>query len=309
MALEDQLTAEEQAQFDAQRTADSTPPPADNTPPAPSGADGQPVTIEPQPASPQGMVPHAAMHEERERRKATEAALAEERRQKTLLEERTNLLLQSLARGGAPQQQQVAEIPQLDKDPVGFMVTTLQRQGDIIQQLVQSEQQRNQFIQQSQSVVTLQQRARALEQEFAATNPDYNQAADHLVKARNAELMAVGYADPAMRQQIIAQEALQIANQAAQMGGNPAEMIYRLAELRGYRKPTNGNGTTQTDDSVSAPAARIANTAAAQQENRSLSNTRGGAPVPLTAQRLLEMPYDEFAKMIEKPEGRALLGE
>jgi hypothetical protein len=306
MALEDSLTPEEQSQMDAMRAADQLPVDGAETP-APAGADGQPVVVEPTAPPQQGMVPHAALHEERERRKQVEQAMVEERRLRALTEERTNLLLQSLARGGVPQQPAVQEIPTLDKDPVGYLVGTLQRQGEVIQALTQNEMQRNQFVQQSSGVMNLQQHAIAQEREFAAQNPDYQSALDHLMKARHADLVEVG-CDAAERQQILTQEALAIAERGMRTNRNPAEIIYKLAQQRGYKKAAEA---ALPDVGVAPGAeatARIVNAAAAQQQNRSLSNARGSAQVPLTAQRLAEMPEAEFAKMIGTPEGRALLG-
>src|SRR6185312_13780480 len=105
MAL-DELTPEEQAQFDQMKAADSEPQVVEPTQEAPveetaadsvAGAQEQPADKRPQ------MVPHAARHEERERRKAVEGQIAEERKARQTLEERTNLLLQRL--GLAPEGQ------------------------------------------------------------------------------------------------------------------------------------------------------------------------------------------------------------
>ncbi len=294
------LTPDETAQMDEMRRADTAP--VEETP-VEQAEDTAPVeqVAEKPPA---GFVPHGALNEERERRRQTETRLAEIERQNTLLQERTNLILQSVAQQRQPEQQ-VMEPPALEKDPVGYLVGTLQRQGDVIQQLMQAEQQRNQQAQQTGGMLTLQQTAQAKEREYMQQNPDYEGALQHLMNARHAELTEVGVTDPLQRQQILSNEYLTVADLALKQGRNPAEVIYNLSKGRGYK--ANGAAAQEVVPPQDATA-RVANIAAGQQQARSLSSARGSAPVPLTAQRLLEMSNEDFAKTIATPEGKALLG-
>lgn len=309
MAFDENLTAEEQAQLDAMRATDS----ALQDPEAPSPAPADPATSEPAadpaaaPQQPrQQMVPHQALHEERERRKEAEA------RARTL-EERTNLLLQRI---GQPQPavappQSVAPgetpLPDLNVDPVGHIVGMLQRQQAEITRLREGETQRQQGASQANIIQQIQHHAQASEQEFRISTPDYDRAVQHLVERRSAELAAVGYS-PAQRTQMIQQEAFFTAAQAVQTGRNPAAVIYEIARMRGYQ---NSPPAAPAPQAAAAPAQqapapavdpgeRLAAIAAGQQQARTLGAARGSGSAPMTAQRLIEMPDAEFSQILAK---------
>ena len=315
VALPTELSAADQAQMDEMRRTDSAPP----EPPPPPDAVEEPAVDQQQPIDeppaerpPPGYVPHGALNEERTRRQQSEERLRELERQNTLLQERTNLILQSVQQQALQAQQPAqppTEIPPMERDPVGFMVGTIQRQGEEIQRLVQNEAQRQQMLQQQQGTLTLAQMAQVRENEFKAVTPDYEPALAYLMGQRQAELQAVGIRDPMQRQQILSNEYLTVAQIALGENRNPAEAIYEIAKVRGY-KPANGNGAAPPQEVIPpvSAAERVANVAAGQQQSRSLSNARGSAPVPLTAQRLIEMSPAEFDAAISTPEGRALLG-
>lgn len=76
-----------------------------------------------------------------------------------------------------------------------------------------------------------------LEAEFRTKTPDYSDALEHLRKARVAEIQLV---NPAVTQeqliQIIRNEEIQLSMQLMQMGKNPHEVAYALAQARGYAK-------------------------------------------------------------------------
>lgn len=316
MALSTQgqeFTADEQAQFDAMREDDT----AVVEPVAPAveepAADPAAAAEVEQAATEQRrqtMVPHAALHEERERRKASDARLA-------LLEERTNLLLQQI---GKPPQQQAAAVdpaaqaeivvPDERADPVGHIIAKLQLQERELQTLRGGTQQQQQLQQQALAVNAIQQQARALENEFKQTTPDYDAAIEYLVAKDNAELLALGYTDRSLRDQIIRQKGLQIAHDSLQVRANPAERLYAIAKLRGFA-PTEGVDAEETPAAVAATngQARVAAIANGQRQSRTLSGTRGAAPQAMTAQRLIEMSPADFQRALENPANMALLGE
>ncbi len=315
MAITDEnLTAEEQRQFDAMREADAQLG-SEQTPAVELGAAMEPPAEpqKPQPPAPQRTVPLAALHEERERRKQAEKDRELDRERMRTLEERTNLLLQQ--RFGQqqpehkPQDPAKPEIPLLDKDPVGHIIGTqqdLRRQFD--QQQAASQQWNTQFQQQlqaQQAVTMLTQRAQALEHEFTMEHPDYADAVRHLTAQRHKELELIGFLDPAERHTVIQQEGLGLAARSIQTGRNPAAAIYELAKQRGFAPPAKPDPAAPA-----APTAeqRIQNIAAGQQQARSLGNARGTGPTNLTAQSLAAMTDKEFEKMLETPEGMALLG-
>jgi len=310
---EERLTAEEQAQLDAMRDADAQSG-SEQAPAVEPGAAAEPPAdpAKPPPPAPQRTVPLAALHEERERRKQAEKDREADRAQMRTLEERTNLLLQ---RFGQPQPAEQnppdpvkSEIPPLDKDPVGHIIGTqqdLRRQFD--QQQVASQQwnaQLQQQLQAQQAVNMLTQRAQALEHEFTIEHPDYSDAVRHLTAQRHKELELIGFLDPAERHTMIQQEGLLLAARSIQTRRNPAAAIYELAKQRGFAPPAAAS------DPPSQPTAeqRIQSIAAGQQQARSLGNARGTGTTTLTAQSLAAMTDKEFEKMLETPEGMALLG-
>ncbi len=306
VALQEGLSPEETAQMDEMRQADVAPQPEEIVEQLP--AEHAEQTEEER--TPQGgMVPRSRLNEESERRRQSEMRLAEIERQNTLLQERTNLILQSVQAQQQQRQpqQEAQEPPALDKDPVGYLVGTLQRQGDVIQQLMQEAQNRGQQTQQLGQALSVQQRAQALENEYKQKNPDYEPALQHLLAARHRELTLVGISDPELRQQILSEEYMTVARLAMQQGANPADRIYELSKERGF-KAGNGAAAQEVIPPPQTAAERVANVAAGQQQSRSLSSVRGAAPVPLTAQRLMEMSSEEFAKYYDTPEGRALRG-
>jgi hypothetical protein len=315
------LTADEQAQLDAMQQDDTAAdvgqadaaatqqrPDADagGTPAAADAGAADPAT---QPQRPQ-TVPHAAFHEERERRKAAEQTIAELKRSQQTLEERTNLLLQRIGQPQAqPQSQQAPALPTLEENPAAHIVGLLQQQGQRQDELTRWALQQEQARQTQANVAAIQERAVAMEREFIAQTPDYAQAVDHLANQRRLELAEAGYTDAAEREVILRNEALQLAQRALQSGRNPAEMLYGVAKVRGW-KATEA-ATAQAEQPATAATngqQRIDTVRAGQQQARSLGATRGAGPTPLTAQRLIEMSDADFLKMMDTPEGRDLMG-
>ncbi len=299
--------AEPQLPLDPPAAASETDPSADPAAAAVAPVqDGKP---------PKGFVPHGAFHEAREGQKAErELRLAAEKRAQTL-EERTNLILQRMGQPAqpapvAPQQPVVPEIPPADTDPLGHVLARLkiaeERAGQVENYTAEQRQQREQ-VSQVQQLTT---NAVALEQDFAATNPDYHEAAAYLQNSRRQEYTAMGY-NPMQVNQAIQQEALQIAAMAMQRGQNPAEVIYTLSKTRGFAKAAPAAQATpaatqaQPANGAVEQIQRVTN---GQNQNQSLGNTRGSAPAPLTADRLLKMSDDDFAKALSTPEGLGLMG-
>lgn len=310
----DELTAEEQSQLDQMRADDAAPvetepaaAPAQPEPPAdpPAEDDPAPPAADKRPQ----MVPHAALHEERERRKEVDRALAEERKARQTLEERTNLLLQNIQQRQPPPAPAQPELPDYTQDPAGHIVAVQQQQARVLNDVIQAITARAQQDQQTQGITATQQRALAMEQQFARDTPDYVQAVDHLSTTRHRQLQAAGWEDAAERQAIISREALGVAERALQMGRNPASVIYDIAKEYGF---TGAAPTPTASDTPAAPqpngAEKLQQLERGQQQARSLGNARGAGPAPLTAQRLLELDDKEFAKMMETTAGLELLG-
>ena len=130
------------------------------------------------------------------------------------------------------------------------------------------------------------------------------------MQARHEELESLGIKDAAHRDQILAREGVEILVLAAQQNGNPAELIYNLAQKRGFN---SRSGRSVQNYSAPPPnreaEARMRRVSEGQRQSRSLGSARGSGPRPLSAQRILDASYAEADKLFNSPEGRALLGE
>jgi hypothetical protein len=72
------------------------------------------------------------------------------------------------------------------------------------------------------------------EQEFAKNEPEYHDAYRHAADARDKELQTLGYAEPAIRANIVRMNTAEIINNAIQQGRNPAELVWEYARARGF---------------------------------------------------------------------------
>lgn len=132
---------------------------------------------------------------------------------------------------------------------------------------------------------------RSKAEEFKQSNPDFQEAYDYAMKGRLEEFKIAGYTDQQARQLIIEDEAAIVANALSQ-GKNPAESIYNLAKLRGYKKES----TLNTQDKINANQQKIDAMERGLKSGKSLSNSGGVARENLTPEAIAEMDDDEFAK-------------
>jgi hypothetical protein len=126
--------------------------------------------------------------------------------------------------------------------------------------------------------------------------PEFGQAYAHACADRDAELAELGYADPALRRQIVQAEETEIVGRALAEGVNPAERIYKLARRRGYR------GAGEVD-----ARAKLESLARGQAAARSLSGMGGATPMPPRLEDIANMSDEEFAKATEGVDWRRLL--
>lgn len=277
----DDLTPEEQSAMNEMAQDDDAgipdaPEPAREPEPAPAPA-SQPAPAEPEPAPaadptkpPEGYVPHQAMHQERERRRA--------------LEQEANELRQRLAEYEAAKKPEPVEIPDPIIDPDGFR----KFQHDQLQ----AQQERWQQHEQQQRTAALHQQVATLEQQFMQATPDYAQATQHLHQARVAELTAYGYAAEQIPQ-IIAQDANAIVQNALAQGRNPAQVLYEAAKLRGW----SGQAPAPAAPNP-APAQQIEAKRQAQANTGTLATSGGPSTAGnYTIEMLANMPEAELAKL------------
>lgn len=261
-------------------------------------------------------VPLAALHESRaeikrlrEERTAEKAAEAE---RFGLLEKRTNEILAKLVPKEEAPKAEV--IPDFDIDPAGWIAGTMKASGKDLEAVkaelttlrqekaTQDEANRNRAG--IQEILTY---AITQENQFKAVTPDYDAASTFLLNSRKDELEEMGKT-PAEINQIIQLEKLSIANDCKNSGKNPAEVVYKIAKRRGYAKAADADPVVDAAAAAATGKEKLETARRGTEQAQSLSGTRGNAPSPLTAQRLLEMSEAEFAKAIATPEGRALMG-
>lgn len=309
------MTPEEQAQFDAMREDAQETEQPDTTE---TTTEAAPVEPEPQSeddaaaveAARPTTVPHAALHQEREARKDLQKQLAEERRQRLVLEERTNLILQRIPLSPQPEPPAGVVLPDINEDPIGHLVGGMRHLATNQQALEKAEQARAAETARLAEESKLIARAAAEEAEFVQATPDYGPASQFLSQKRDAQLRAMGYDDPVERRSILRQEAVALAARAVAQEKNVGEFVYELAKVAGWQpQPAAPAEAVAIAETPAPAAARITKIAAGQEQGRSLGNVTGSAAPPLTAQALLDMPHDQFLKMVQTPAGRAQMGQ
>lgn len=228
---------------------------------------------------PEGFVPHAAMHAERENRKRVEAELAKMQEWREAQE----------AKVATPKPEYVDPL----EDPEAHRRWEEHRDGELKSRLDAMEASNEQQMQSRQRAAD----AGRLEREFTATTPDYADAAKYLHESRVTLLRGQGYGDAEIQSQI-ADDANAIFDAARTMGMNPAQMVYYRAQSAGYAKGAD------TKDIGSQITARET----AQRETRGLGSAGGGEQSGrLTAMQLSEMSEDQLAK-VSADDIRAAMG-
>jgi len=192
------------------------------------------------------LVPLAALHESREKIRALTSQIEELKKQPALSEEDRELLKDLKAQRAAAQK---PKAPEFIEDPKGYIDAKEQEVREALKELRESNAKRAEADQQQQQYQSLVSSISTHEQAFVATNPDYQDAINHVrgVRANQLRMMFPDATDAQIQQQI-GREELGGAHQILQRGGNPAEFAYNYAKTLGYVKK--------------APAAPAANGAA-----------------------------------------------
>ncbi|TXH45942.1 MAG: hypothetical protein E6Q97_30565 [Desulfurellales bacterium] len=249
-------------------------------------AEAKPETAAPeQPAAPPpGFVPHQALHQERLARQTLQAQL-------NTLQARTNAML--AAQAGGPQ----VEMPDMQTDPAGYVRALEAR----IEKFEETQAQTAQ----------LRQIDNAFENDeatFKSYTPDYDDASEHYARSRSQELLA--FYTPEQAQEIMLAEARQLAQEAWQRGMNAGELVYRMAQARGYTPNSGGAPASVVDEAMRAvantpaptppaaapsPSAVVAAAQQGQAATRTLSVGGGAATATqMNAEALLSMSDEEF---------------
>jgi len=274
--MSEQLTADESAAMAAMQ-ADTAP--VDETPVAELVAQPEPVAQVETPAAepdkpPPGYVPQGALHQERERRKATEAQFQTLQQQLAELQAKLN-----------PPPEIVIPDPILD--PKGFREFQIKQITERAEEKAAAERQAMEAQQQQLVMTRLNQDVAT----FKATTPDYDNAFQHAVKARQQELAFYGNSPEQIASQMEV-DVQAIVQQAYSQGRNPAELFYEYAKMRGY------SAAPVAAPVVSQAAVQVQALAEAQRQTQSLSPAGGPAnDGGMTIETLSKMSEAELAKM------------
>ena len=240
-------------------------------------------------SEPQKLVPLAALHEERERRK--ELRLSMDR-----MEERFQQILQKIQ---APPTPPAAEppVPDLNEDPAGNLHQRLQAAERALQEYAEKERltaEQDAQLEQQRRLIGYYKGQAA---EFKTENADFDDAYDHWVASRKADFEAAGYG-PDEADGIINQEEMALVMRAAQQGKNPAGFVYAQAKLRGYTGPKPAESPPETPPPNAAEKLEVV---AAGQEATSLLQGGGQTPPGDTLEALAAIEDDaEFAAAFDK---------
>jgi hypothetical protein len=263
-----------------------------------------------------------------DRAKKAEGELAQLKEMFTRTDERLKLLNDALTAGQRKEvKEQRDEDPEPDpeKDIFGW-VKWAQRDRQRMMQQLQGQQQSRQADQGEQQ---LKQFYRDDVQVFAQQEPNFAAAYDHLIRSRAVELAQYFFGKditegerltPPELQRIraaISSEERALVAEAAQNRQSPAKRVFMLAKARGFKPGVaaqpgaqgaqNGQGGQQQPAARQNAQAASAAPSVAEEIARIQRGTRqpslsqgGGAPAnPMTAERLANMPQEEFERMVE----------
>ncbi len=274
------------------------------------------------------MVPHEALHKEREENKALKKRIEEDAKERIKLDERLNILNEVITKASqseAPKKAEYVEVPDPEKDALGAL-KALQHNYKLSQEetktLKEFRDNSNKNRESSAFITTLLGEAQQQEVEFVKTHPDYQQASAYLMGNREAEYIALGHS-PAEAKAAVARETLELATIAKNQRKSAPELVYTLATGRGYRPATdNGGGQNNQDNNGQGNGAggglteaqKIAALAAAQRANRSLGDLGGSAPPSkrLDSKGLASMSDEKFMEVVGKlteAQQRELMGD
>jgi hypothetical protein len=232
------------------------------------------------------MVSLSALHEERGRRKATESEKRALEHQLAELRGKFSII----ERLQAPQAE--TPPPTVEGDIFGVIKNTTETVAEIQKRLRAEDDQKRAAGERSNLVTAY----RLDAARFEARTPDFRDAYNHLLNSRASELMAMGYEDPVQLHQALTNDEMSIAQMALGNQKSAAEIIYHLAQQRGYRKTEPGGKGASKIDTINR----------GQQANKSLANAGGsGGDSEMTGEMLLKMPIDEFEAWCTKNPAKA----
>ena len=291
--MSDVMTADESAAMEAMKAdtgPEIAPAEAVDVPETPAETPA-PVAETPAPEAdkpPPGFVPQGALHQERERRKATEAQIQALQQQFAELQAKLN-----------PPPEIVVPDPVLQ--PEAFKQFQIDQIKQRAAEKAEADRQAQERAQEQQIMARVNQDV----QQFRAATPDYDQAFQHAVKVRREELAFYGNSPEQIDQQIEV-DVRAIVQQAYTQGKNPGELFYNYAKMRGY------SPAQAAAQPAPQAAAQVQALAEAQRQTASMGtaggpSNDGGVTIEtlakMTEAQLAKMPKAERDAMMQKVMG------
>lgn len=242
-------------------------------------------------------VSQKALHAVREKYKATRDELAAERQKAARADERLAVLNEILTKADDPAKTtQSAEVPDPEKDPIGY-IAHLQKQ---VKALQDKEVERQRLEADRANSRTLKSAFEKDAIAYIKDQPDFLDAYKFVLSQRRAELTAWGHDSDAINEMIASEERGIIAN-AFQAKKSPSQLIYRMAEARGYKKAAPVDPKDGGKAESPSPMEKIDALAKAQQAAGAGLSGAGGSPGEgLTREALANMSEEEFAATTAK---------
>lgn len=205
------------------------------------------------------------------------------RLERDLAEERVkwdtaNKRLEDLAKRFQPQE----KVPDPQEDPVGAITHETKTIKDKLSEWERREQQKQEQEAAQRAQQDIERHWAASAQSFAAKQPDFPQAYDHLFKSAMEEFVEAGY-DEQDAGALTQGYWRDIVNRARRDGVNPAERMYNLAKRRGFK-------AQKTEE-------KIETIASGTKATSPLASASGKAPNRLTAELIAEMKQEDFDKL------------
>lgn len=241
-------------------------------------------------------VPLAALHKERDRRRAIDSELAATREKVARADERLNILNEFMGikkAAEAPAKNDAdEEVIDPEKDIFGAHKQAMRMISKLQAEL--SEQRKTTETREANRTVVDVYRADV--ERFSKDTPDFADAYKHLVDGRHRELEAMGVADKMARDQTIAKEASAIIAQAVNARQSPAQLLYNVATARGYAKPAAVPAAETQKTAQPSPAEKIDAISRGQRiAGTSLSSAGGTGSDGLTVSALADMTDEQFS--------------
>lgn len=229
------------------------------------------------------LVPHAAFHEERERRKELQKKVAAQDERYAKLEERQTKIFEAMASRQSPAQEEYI-------DPLVALENEVK---SLKGRLETNDKHADENTKQQQKEIEFFNKYLASADAYTKDKPDFTDAYNFLIKEREKEL-AVFIKDPLKLKQRLAADERTIVEEAFNNEQNPGEILYELAKTRGYKTKAAETPTNKIDDlDKGLKASKTLGNAGGKSEN---DMTLSG----LSPTDLAEMSNEEFDALYNK---------